>query len=136
MIAVAAVASLAALLRRAGTPRAGTFAVRIIAPPTEARLVVLESFPVTIGRIDGNVLRLPAGDVSRNHCEITLHNHAPVITDLNSTNGTLINNKKITGPAELRDGMLIRIGPYELAFLAPEDSTESTIRHVRGRVPT
>ncbi len=124
---------LAALLRRAGTPETGTFALRIVAPTEEARMVVLEAYPFTLGRTEVNSLRLPAGDVSRTHCEITQREHQAMITDLQSTNGTVVNGKRITEPAALYDGTHIKVGPFELVFLAPEDITDSTIRHTKAK---
>jgi hypothetical protein len=130
-------AALAALVRRAGTPEGGTYALRITAPADQARLVLLESWPFTIGRTEANTLCLAAGDVSRAHCEITLQHGQAVIADLQSTNGTVVNGRRVTEPAKLCDGALIRVGPFEMTFLAPEDLTDSTIRHTRsaGTVP-
>ncbi len=123
-------AALAGLLRRAGTPEAGTYALRITAPADEARLVPLDSFPFTIGRTEVNTLRLAAGDVSRTHCQITVQHGQAVITDLDSTNGTIVNGRRLAESAKLSDGVLIRVGPFEMIFLAPKDLSDSTIRHV------
>jgi len=124
--------SLASLLRRAGTPDGGTYALRITAPAEHARLIQLENWPFTIGRTEANMLCLAAGDVSRAHCQITLQHGQAVIADLQSTNGTVVNGRRVTEPAKLCDGTLIRIGPFEMTFLAPEDMTDSTIRHTRS----
>ena len=125
-------AALAALVRRAGTPEGGTFALRITAPADQARLVLLDNWPFTIGRTEANTLCLAAGDVSRAHCQITLQHGQAVIADLQSTNGTVVDGRRVTEPATLCDGASIRIGPFEMIFLAPQDLSDSTIRHTRG----
>ena len=125
-------AGLTALIRRVGTPEGGSFALRIITPSEQARLVLLDNWPFTIGRTEANTLCLPAGDVSRAHCQLTLRHGRIAIADLQSTNGTMVNGCRIDEPAELIDGALIRIGPFEMIFLAPEDLTDSTIRHTRA----
>jgi hypothetical protein len=131
--AMAEIASgLTAMVRRAGTPEGGTYALRITAPADQARLVLLDNWPFTIGRTEANTLCLAAGDVSRAHCQITLRHGQIVIADLQSTNGTVVNGRRIAEPAELTDGAVIRIGLFEMIFLAPEDMSDSTIRHTRG----
>lgn len=125
-------AALTALVRRAGTPEGGSFALRIIAPSEQARLVLLDNWPFTIGRTEANTLCLPAGDVSRAHCQITLLRGQAVMADLQSTNGTIVNGRRLTEPSALADGAVIRIGPFEMIFLAPEDLSDSTIRHTRA----
>jgi hypothetical protein len=124
--------ALTALVRRAGTPEGGTYALRITVPADQARLVLMESWPFTIGRTEANTLCLAAGDVSRAHCQITQHRGQTVIADLQSTNGTMVDGSRLTEPATLSDGAVIRVGPFEMIFLAPEDLSESTIRHTRG----
>jgi len=73
-----------------------------------------------IKEISGDLLRIgrdPANDfvvdnieVSRNHAKITFSEGVYKITDLNSTNGTLVNGRKISTPEKLRDGDLISFG--------------------------
>ena len=51
--------------------------------------------PVTIGREEGNVLRLNDERVSRFHAKIQFDNDDVILTDLDSTNGTRINGNTI-----------------------------------------
>lgn len=50
----------------------------------------------TLGRALENEIYLPYEKISRNHAKITLQDGGFIIEDLNSTNGTFINDKKIT----------------------------------------
>ena len=127
-------ASLAALVRRAGTPESGSVALRIMIPNEPPRLVPIDATPFTIGRTEVNSLQLPAGDVSRTHCQITLRGGETLIEDIGSTNGTSVNGQRITAATALHDGARITIGPFDLIFVAPEeeDMSDSTIRRAPG----
>ena len=48
--------------------------------------------------------------VSRSHCEVDLAGGKLRVTDLNSTNGTYVNDKRIVGSADLPRGALLRVG--------------------------
>ena len=48
--------------------------------------------------------------VSRAHCEVDLAGGQLRVTDLNSTNGTYIDDKRIEGHATLPKGALLRVG--------------------------
>jgi len=73
----------------------------------------------TITELRGDLLRIgrdPANDfvvddieVSRNHAKITCNEGIYRIEDLNSTNGTLLNGRKILSPEKLKDGDLINL---------------------------
>jgi Inner membrane component of T3SS, cytoplasmic domain len=51
--------------------------------------------PVTIGREEGNVLRLNDERVSRYHAKVQVDNDDVILTDLDSTNGTRINGHTV-----------------------------------------
>jgi ABC-type multidrug transport system ATPase subunit/pSer/pThr/pTyr-binding forkhead associated (FHA) protein len=67
-----------------------------------------------VGRFPEADLRIPDGFgfVSSRHFELRRNGNAFTITDLNSTNGTLLNNQPLTPntPADLHDNAIIRIG--------------------------
>jgi hypothetical protein len=63
--------------------------------------------------VEDNTFQIPDGSVSSHHAEILLRGTEIVVRDLNSTNGTFINNEKITELA-LQPGQVLRLGQVEL----------------------
>lgn len=64
-----------------------------------------------IGRSRACVICFLDGRLSRRHAQITVSAMEAFITDLGSTNGVLVNGRRISGPARLSDGDQIIIGP-------------------------
>lgn len=67
----------------------------------------------TIGRVEDNTFQIADASVSSHHCEIHLRGNEIIIRDLNSTNGTFINNEKIAEKS-LVPGQTLRLGQVEL----------------------
>ncbi len=68
----------------------------------------------TIGRVEDNTFQIAQPSVSSHHCEVLLRGNDVVIKDLNSTNGTFINNQQVTGEAVLKSGQILRLGQIEI----------------------
>ena len=66
-----------------------------------------------IGRGQDAQFRLPDTGVSRRHLEIRWDGQAAMLTDLNSTNGTTVNNSPVQ-EWQLADGDVIRVGHSEI----------------------
>jgi hypothetical protein len=60
--------------------------------------------------------------VSRRHCEVRLEGGAARVTDLGSTNGTLVDGQKV-GTAVLREGSVITVGRTRLVYRTSADGT-------------
>jgi hypothetical protein len=73
------------------------------------------SVPVSIGREEGNLLRLNDERVSRFHAKIQYDNDDIILTDLDSTNGTRINGNPIQ-IRRLRPGDRVGVGRSILIF--------------------
>jgi ABC-type multidrug transport system ATPase subunit len=71
--------------------------------------------PIMIGRLPGNDIELDAPDVSRRHAMISKREQAYILKDLDSRNGTFVNEKPIQS-LELHEGDIIRIGNFLLTF--------------------
>jgi hypothetical protein len=67
----------------------------------------------TIGRVEDNVFQIADQSVSSHHCEVHLRGAEVLIRDLNSTNGTFINDAQIT-ESVLKPGQKLRLGQIEL----------------------
>ncbi len=70
--------------------------------------------PIQIGRADACHLRLPDTYVSQFHARIYPQDGAWFVEDLGSTNGTFLNQRKVTSPSEVRAGDRVRIGTTTL----------------------
>jgi signal transduction histidine kinase len=64
---------------------------------------------IGIGREKGNDIAVEDHEASRRHAEIRKHNDTFVLTDLDSSNGTFLNNGRIS-EVELKSGDRIQIG--------------------------
>src|ERR671923_888386 len=71
--------------------------------------------PVTIGREEGNVLRLNDERVSRYHAKVQQDGDDIILTDLESTNGTRVNGTVIQ-IRRLRFGDRVAVGRSLLLF--------------------
>lgn len=76
---------------------------------------------ITVGREKGDIiLKNPA--VSASHMRIEKIGVRFIIHDLNSTNGTFVNNEKIK-TKELRSGDVITIGRFQIGFENPDEES-------------
>jgi diguanylate cyclase (GGDEF)-like protein len=83
-------------------------------------VVTLPKEDVVIGREEGCDLVLQDSDVSRRHACVEFGDGQYSIRDLGSTNGTLVNGRKVS-KAALASGDLVRVGKVILKFLRGGD---------------
>lgn len=100
-------------------------------PDRGRRFELLPNRVETIGREDGVTVQLHDTEVSRRHARVVYDSGRYLITDLNSSNGTFINQERIT-TAAINSGDKIEIGATCLQFtqtpsLVPDDSGASSI---------
>src|SRR2546422_4453610 len=76
--------------------------------------------PVTIGREEGNALRLNDERVSRYHAKVQFEDGDIIITDLDSTNGTRVNGATVQ-IRRLRAGDQVSVGRTMLLFGTMEE---------------
>lgn len=79
---------------------------------------------ITIGRKEGNTIRLTERNVSRKHARLARSNGHFVIHDLESYNGVRINGRRIDQDTRLEAGDKVVIGDYVLA-LQNEDAAQA-----------
>ena len=83
----------------------------------DGRVVPLASDRVVIGRSRECDIRVDDGNVSRRHAEVSRDGESGwVVVDLGSTNGTEVNDRRITKRTPLDDGDRIGIGGTDLVF--------------------
>jgi diguanylate cyclase (GGDEF)-like protein len=83
-----------------------------------------------VGRTRETQIRLPNTSVSRKHAQIAWKDDGFVVTDLESTNGTQINGTTVD-EARLYDGDKIKIGDFNLQFVAHEVDLEDVENNLR-----
>ena len=69
---------------------------------------------INVGRVQGNDLMLPKGNVSKHHARLLYRDGRFIVTDLKSTNGTYVNGRKIAQATIVREGDKIYIGDFIL----------------------
>src|SRR5262245_5601770 len=91
--------------------------------------------PITIGRGATQTLVCDDRDVSRQHARVSVVNGAVVVEDLNSTNGTFVDEERISGAVTLKEGGRIRLGgqllKYERRSRADVKKAEELDRDIR-----
>ena len=104
-------------LVRSGSAGEGdrALAVVVISGPPELRGVKVPlDRQVRIGRSPDLELVIADDFVSTSHAQIVPAPGGPVLEDLASTNGTLVNGSRVRGPVRLATGDLIEIGTVKL----------------------
>ena len=79
---------------------------------------------IVAGRSPSLAFNINDPSVSRNHVKFCYKGTDVEVEDLNSTNGTFINERKLNKPDVLRDGDMVRIGTIVFKFFA-QGSMES-----------
>jgi pilus assembly protein CpaF len=69
---------------------------------------------LSVGRVQGNDLLLPKGNVSKQHAKLLFRDGKFIVTDLNSTNGTYVNRRRIQQATVISEGDRIYIGDFVL----------------------
>ena len=106
----------------------------IISSPDGKKGILELSKPVTtLGRGNANDLVLNDSSVSRFHAVIKLNDNYVLIADRGSTNGVLLNGRKITKESGLQGGDIVRVGRYELRL---ESMDERGIQVRRAEFPS
>ena len=103
-------------------PEAGLFKLIIEDDEGHTTIVPLVKEEITIGRKEGNTIRLTERNVSRHHARLIKSNGTVFIEDLDSYNGVKVNGDKITARTNVREGDLIEIGDYHFALQWVEES--------------
>jgi pSer/pThr/pTyr-binding forkhead associated (FHA) protein len=75
------------------------------------KLLVFPNGEYVIGRGDECHIRPNSSWVSRQHCMLQVGEEGVTLKDLGSTNGTLVNGRRVMGERQLSDGDHVQIGP-------------------------
>ncbi|MHB8419888.1 MAG: FHA domain-containing protein [Myxococcales bacterium] len=86
---------------------------------------------ISIGRQEGNTIRLTERNVSRKHARLLRKNGSVLVEDLGSFNGVRVNGDRIEGRLSVQEGDLIEIGDYDLAI--ESEATDAAATPTPGR---
>jgi two-component system cell cycle response regulator len=96
------------------------FLVQIYGPQLGKRYP-LDRSPIIVGRDLASDVVVDLDNVSRRHCRLTAREGAIYLSDLNSTNGTLLNDRIVERECPLRSSDLIKVGGAIFKFLHGND---------------
>ena len=74
---------------------------------------------MTIGRLEDNLFQISEASISSHHCEIHRRGNDLLVKDLDSTNGTFINGKKVA-ESTIKPGQILRLGQVEIRLETKE----------------
>ena len=89
------------------------------------REIETEKTKITIGRTASNDIQVDNVAVSAHHARIVKQGRSCVIEDLNSTNGTFVNERKITRKV-LKENDIITIGKHSLVVMPEKGRAKAT----------
>lgn len=91
-----------------------TPSILIQSGPSKGQQFQINSNNILIGRLEGDVV-INDDTISRKHAEIVSSNGQFYIRDINSTNGTFVNNNRVN-QSPLLNGDVIRLGNIQMIF--------------------
>lgn len=87
------------------------FEVRLTTPDGSSKTEPFRGQSLTLGREASlNDVVLSGGAVSSRHCKLELGPQGVLLTDVGSTNGTYLNNERVSAPCSLRPGDRVFVG--------------------------
>jgi pSer/pThr/pTyr-binding forkhead associated (FHA) protein len=86
----------------------------------------LSGTAIRIGRAVENDIVIVSKRVSREHALVRREGRQVLLEDLNSANGTYLNDERVLGPAELQDGDKIAIGDVVFTYHDPDTTFRDT----------
>jgi S-DNA-T family DNA segregation ATPase FtsK/SpoIIIE len=93
--------------------------LRVVGGPDSGQVMALPRGRHLVGRSDGADLRLEDPDVSRRHAELRVDLRGISVRDLDSTNGTWLNGKRVTSePETMGLGDVLTVGGSRLCVQA------------------
>ncbi len=78
----------------------------------EPKALTFDKDEISIGRVTGNDIVLPKGNVSKRHSRIARKEGVLEVSDLKSTNGTYVNGRKIADPVHVTGADKIYVGDF------------------------
>lgn len=116
-----------------GTPSPGGSFLLVVAGESAGKLFPLNRPELVIGRSPNADIRINEKAVSHNHARLTMDNGVCTLRDLESTNGTFVNNELIAGSVRLRGGDAVGVGSTTFTYLAGAETTSDQTIQLRNQ---
>ena len=91
----------------------------------EGTIIPIRSFPFLVGRSAHCQLRPVSNLVSHRHCALLCRDGTFFVEDLGSTNGTLVDGKRVGEAVELQDQQRLQIGPLVVQVLLRDGAADA-----------
>ena len=101
-------------------PAGKRLSLAILDGPDAGSVYRIDKPRITIGRANAD-LTLNDGEASRQHAALEIRDSLVTLSDLGSTNGTLVGGEKIDDPVELSDKSEFQVGTTTLMLIVTED---------------
>jgi hypothetical protein len=97
-------------------------------PGLPAETIELKRGANRLGRSSGNDFQIFHDTLSRFHCEIEVKDDGLFVRDLDSSNGTYIDEQIVQARCQIRAGQMLRLGDVKLEVKdAPEPASEEDV---------
>ncbi len=113
---------------------AQTYQLKMRSGPNPGMVFLLEQDEILLGRDLANDITIGDPEVSRRHGRIFMQDDNIFVEDLGSTNGTFLNDERISSPKQLRIGDLITLGE-NIVLVFEETSLDPDATVVSPQVP-
>jgi type II secretory pathway predicted ATPase ExeA len=88
--------------------------------------LTLDKSRLIVGRSEYNDIPLDSKYISRHHAMLVRHGGTTFLMDLNSTNGTFVNSKRVSNYILIHDDV-ITLGHHRIKFVDPHATTRGTL---------
>lgn len=110
------------------TPSAATSFLVGLSGRLAGKLFRVSEGEFVLGRASDALVAMEEKAVSHRHAKLIMRAGRCVVVDLGSTNGTYVNNVRISGPVDLRAGDVVRVGHTNLGYLTEADDEQQHTR--------
>jgi type II secretory pathway predicted ATPase ExeA len=93
---------------------------------TTVHELTMDKSRLIIGRSEYNDIPLDSKFISRHHAMLVRHGNATFLMDLNSTNGTFVNSKRVSNYVLVHDDV-ITLGHHRIKFVDPHATRRSSL---------
>jgi predicted component of type VI protein secretion system len=111
--------------------------LKVVVGGSSGQVVKVPGPKFFIGRAEDCHLRPGSDLISRHHCALMIDGQSIVVRDFASKNGTYVNDERIVGERELKEGDHLRVGPLEfevvLQMTAPKRPKVTSVQEAATR---